>query len=183
MRYLKNTTEFEIKKPKKEKIKMKKTLLIFLMLAFVSSASALSYLTMDRGLLDGHAEAAFSGGGGQANLLDGEHFIFRGYGDHILFESDLGQNWSYSDHDVYSSELTLVDPFNFNEDDIMTITGTALHNSNTSYSIGFIKILSGNAEMLRIVRVNSVVLPELDTFSLWCGFAGLGYVMVRRRRG
>ena len=57
---------------------------------------------MDRGLLDGHAEAAFAGGGGQANLLDGEHFIFRGYGDYIQFESDLGQNWSYSDADVNS---------------------------------------------------------------------------------
>ena len=160
---------------------MKKRL-ILLSLICASSVSALSYLTMDRGLLDGHAEAAFSGGGGQANLLDGEHFIFRGYGDYIQFESDTGQNWSYSDADVNSSELTLVDPFNFDEADMRTITGTAIHNSNTSYAISYIKILSGSAETLRIVRVESAILPEFSEFALMLGICGFGYVMVRRRR-
>lgn len=160
---------------------MKKKLL-FLSLICVSSLSALSYFTMDRGLLDGHAEASFAGGGGRANLLDGEHFIFRGYGDHILFESDLGQNWLYSDDDVYSNELNIVNPFDFEESDIMTITGTAIHNSNLSYSIGFIKILSGNAEMLRIVRVESVILPEAKDCGLLLGMCGFIYIMVRRRR-
>jgi len=111
---------------------------------------------MDKGLLVGHAETAFAGGGGQANLLGGEHFVFRGYGNYVAFESDttVGQNWSYSNSYAYSNNMNLVDPFNFSESDIVTITGTALHNSNTTYSIGFIKILWGNAEILRIVRVN-----------------------------
>ena len=65
----------------------------------------------------------------------------------------------------------------------MTITGTAVHNANTSYSISYIKILSGNAEILRIVRVESAILPEFRHIeSLMLGICGFGYVMVRRRR-
>jgi hypothetical protein len=159
---------------------MKNKIILSFLFVTVSTGYGLSYFTIDRGMLTNHAEASFNGGAGIAQLSNGDSFQLRGFGDRVEFMGGSNQDWSFDTKVVRPDELARVNPFDFNEDDVRTITATALHLGGQQFKVDFIKIPWNNADVLRVIRVESII-PELSNMALIFGLIGMAYLGIKRR--
>ena len=166
---------------KAELSEMKKTILLLAIALAPATFAGSNYLNYDQGMLLSQTEVSFRGGAGHAQLSNGESFRIRGLGDKVEFYGATGQNWTFDSDTIYADSISLVDPLDFDDENVGSIIGSAWHANNQHYEISFIKIPVGKQEIIRIIRVESVF-PEFSSASLATGCVGMFYVMIKRRR-
>jgi hypothetical protein len=155
---------------------MRNLLISFLL---VSSLGATT-LSIDPGVLSNEPEVAFKGGASMVRVENGDFFKMQGFGDRVEMQSVSNKDWAFDNKVIYPSELNLADILNFDEEDVLTITATALHDNSTKYAVGLIKYMDKGRLSLRVV--SAYIIPEPSTFALLAGMVAFSHIALKRRR-
>jgi hypothetical protein len=156
-----------------------KTKLLLIALLSVLSLGA-NTININPGVLANEPEVAFKGGASMVRIENGDFFKMKALGDRVEMQSVSNKDWSFDNKVIYPSELNLSDLLNFNEEDILTITATALHDNSTQYAVGLIKYMDKGRLSLRVVSAYTI--PEPSTFALLAGMLAFTHIALKRRR-
>lgn len=158
-----------------------KTILTLALAAISSSASAGVALSgINKGVLANSPEVRFQGGTATVRMINGDFFKMQGFGDRVEFQSVSTKDWYFDNKVIYPQELPLANISNIEPDDILTITGTALHDGGQQYNIGVIKYYKNGRLMLRVVSAAAV--PEPAVVALGMGLVAFCAVAIRKRK-
>ena len=158
-----------------------KTILTLALAAISSSASAGVALSgINKGVLANSPEVRFQGGTATVKMINGDFFKMQGFGDRVEFQSVSTKDWYFDNKVIYPQELPLANINNIEADDILSITGTALHDGGQQYNIGLIKYYKNGRLMLRVV--SAAAIPEPAVVALGMGLVAFAAVAIRRRK-
>lgn len=158
-----------------------KTILTLALAAISSSASAGVALSgINKGVLANSPEVRFQGGSAMVRLTNGDFFKMQGFGDRVEFQSVSTKDWYFDNKVIYPQQVALANINNIEADDILTITGTALHDGGQQYAIGVIKYYNNGRLTLRVVSADAI--PEPAVIALGMGLTALGVVAIRKRK-
>lgn len=158
-----------------------KTILTLALVAISSSASAGVALSgINKGVLANSPEVRFQGGTATVKMINGDFFKMQGFGDRVEFQSVSTKDWYFDNKVIYPQELPLANINNIEADDILSITGTALHDGSQQYNIGVIKYYKNGRLTLRVV--SAAAIPEPAVVALGMGLVAFAAVAIRRRK-
>ena len=153
-----------------------------IILTTLLALSSLGATTIDinKGVLSNEPEVAFKGGASMVRVENGDFFKMKALGDRVEMQSVSNKDWAFDNKVIYPSELNLADILNFDEEDVLTITATALHDNSTQYAVGLIKYMDKGRLSLRVVSAH--IIPEPSTFALLVGMVAFSHIALKRRR-